>query len=323
MSKHHMSDNRHTLEFLKELQALPFERKILITQTRIMEWYHRNGGKVYVSYSAGKDSAVLLHMVRQQFPDVPAVFVNTTLEYPENIQLAKAAPNCIFLKPKMNFRQVLEKYGYPVIGKDVARTIYYARRGGRWANLRLKGLRNDGEGSSFRQRYKRWAHLVDAPFLIGDGCCEVMKEQPCMTFEKETGLSPFIGTLASESRRRTEGWLKAGCNAFDSKRPRSAPLSFWTEQDILRYIDTYGVPLSKVYGEIVKTDKGYKTTGAERTGCYACLFGCHLDKKPNRIQRLATTHPKLHAYCMKDYADGGLGLRQIMEYLDIPHQEEN
>ena len=77
-------DNKvHDTQRLKELQALPLERKVLITQSRILEWYNHWNGQVYVSFSGGKDSTVLLHIVRNLFSDVEAVFVDTGLEYPE------------------------------------------------------------------------------------------------------------------------------------------------------------------------------------------------------------------------------------------------
>lgn len=69
---------------LKILQALPLDIKIAKTQQRIREWVNRFGvDGVYVSFSGGKDSTVLLHIVREICPDVEAVFVNTGLEYPE------------------------------------------------------------------------------------------------------------------------------------------------------------------------------------------------------------------------------------------------
>ena len=64
---------KHTKEDLKAMQALSLEQKIKITQTRIIEWYQQNEGKVYVSFSGGKDSTVLLDLVRRIYPDVPAV----------------------------------------------------------------------------------------------------------------------------------------------------------------------------------------------------------------------------------------------------------
>ena len=115
--------NVHDKQRLKELQALPLERKVLITQTRIIEWYKHYNGQVYVSFSGGKDSTVLLHIARQLFPDIEAVYVDTGLEYPELREFVKSIDNVTWLKPEMNFRQVLDKYGYPIISKEVSKDI--------------------------------------------------------------------------------------------------------------------------------------------------------------------------------------------------------
>ena len=123
-----MSEPIHTAERLAELQALPLDRKIQISQARIIEWYQKNHGNVVVSFSGGKDSTVLLHLVRTLYPDVPAVFSNTGLEYPEIQRFVRSVPNCTIVTPKMRFDQVISTYGYPLIGKEVAEAIYYARR---------------------------------------------------------------------------------------------------------------------------------------------------------------------------------------------------
>ena len=118
----------HDANRLKELQALPLERKIMITQTRIMEWYQKFNGNVYVSFSGGKDSTVLLHIARKIFPDIPAVFSNTGLEYYQIQRFAKQHDNVTFIAPKIRFDQVVSSFGYPLISKEVAEAIYYARR---------------------------------------------------------------------------------------------------------------------------------------------------------------------------------------------------
>ena len=123
-----MAEAIHDAERLKELQALPLDRKIQISQARIIEWYQRNKGNVVVSFSGGKDSTVLLHLVRSIYPDVPAVFSNTGLEYPEIQRFVRTFPNVTIVAPKMNFSEVISTYGYPLIGKEVAEAIYYARR---------------------------------------------------------------------------------------------------------------------------------------------------------------------------------------------------
>ena len=118
----------HDAKRLEELRALPLERKIQISQARIIEWYRHFNGQVVVSFSGGKDSTVLLHMVRSIFPDVKAVFSNTGLEYPEIQQHVMSYPNIDIIRPPMRFDQVISTYGYPLIGKEVAEAIYYARR---------------------------------------------------------------------------------------------------------------------------------------------------------------------------------------------------
>ena len=121
-------DGVHDAQRLKELQELPLYRKIMITQTRIMEWYQKFNGNVYVSFSGGKDSTVLLHIARQMFPDIPAVFSNTGLEYYQIQRFAKQHDNVTFISPKIRFDQVVSTFGYPLISKEVAEAIYYARR---------------------------------------------------------------------------------------------------------------------------------------------------------------------------------------------------
>ena len=100
----------------------------MITQTRIMDWYQHYDGNVCVSFSGGKDSTVLLHIARQIYPSIPAVFSNTGLEYPEIQKFVKSFDNVDIVTPSMNFGQVISTYGYPIIGKEVAEAIYYARR---------------------------------------------------------------------------------------------------------------------------------------------------------------------------------------------------
>lgn len=108
---------------------MPLEIKIRMTQLRIRGWIQEYGEDgVYVSFSGGKDSTVLLDMVRKLYPDVKAVFVDTGLEYPEIREFVKSFDNVDWLRPKMNFKQVIEKYGYPFISKEVSECVYGARR---------------------------------------------------------------------------------------------------------------------------------------------------------------------------------------------------
>ena len=112
---------------LKEMQDWDLDRKIATTLTRIAEFANHFDNQVYVSFSGGKDSTVLLDLVRRINPNIPAVFSNTGLEYPE-IQSFARGQGAEFIRPKMSFVQVISKYGYPIISKEVSEAIYYARR---------------------------------------------------------------------------------------------------------------------------------------------------------------------------------------------------
>lgn len=111
------------------MQALPLYLKVKLTKRRIRDWINEYGEDgVYVSFSGGKDSTVLLNLVREDYPRVPAVFCDTGLEYPEVRNFVKKHDNVVWLKPKMTFKQVVEKYGYPMISKEVAECVWGARK---------------------------------------------------------------------------------------------------------------------------------------------------------------------------------------------------
>ena len=385
--------NRHQAGDLKQLQSLPLEYKIQMTKERIKVWHESwwrfkvenldtgeirwetfdmrdrydpplkenefsiegYPGSVYVSFSGGKDSTVLKHIVDSMYDDVPAVFVNTGLEYPEIQKFAKSQKNVTVLRPEMRFDQVLKNYGYPVASKEVAGYVREAKhskseklRTMRTQRLRGEYLRPDGQLSEFN--CPKWEILLDAPFETSDKCCAVMKKHPLDKYAKETGRKGFIGTMATESRFRRQSWIRYGCNMFDSpSKQLSRPLSFWTEQDILHYIKKYDVPYCSVYGDIhIKPHGDYlegqidaidylgcyeqedtlETTGCDRTGCIFCMFGCHLEKEPNRFQRLKETHPRQYEYCINggEMVDGkwqpnkeGLGLGKVLDYIGVKY----
>ena len=344
---------KHEAYELKQMQSLPLDIKIRMTKERIEQWYEHWDGQVYVSFSGGKDSTVLKHIVDSMYDDVPAVFVNTGLEYPEIQKFAMSQKNVVTVRPEMRFDEVIKKYGYPVVSKEVAQTVCEAKKNAQTGKYIYRIKKLNGEligknGKPSTYNIPQWKFLLDAPYDISHKCCDVMKKKPAKTYEKTTGRKAIIGTLASESTLRKTQWVRYGCNAFESKRPTSQPLSFWTEQDILHYIKQFDVPYCSVYGEIVPVDDGeqfegqtttfdvlsdyegtlLKTTGCDRTGCIFCMFGCHLEKEPNRFQRLKETHPRQYEYCIGggEYVDGkwqpskeGLGLGKVLDYINVKY----
>lgn len=319
---------KHTAEELSELQALPLSIKIALTKQRIHEWvFHYGYDSVYVSFSGGKDSTVLLHIVREEFPFIPAVFADTGLEYPELRRFAISTPNTKVVKPEMNFRQVIETYGYPFPSKAVAKRVHEYRNAiekGKPLEETSAYKEFNGEMTFFSNKEGRevpsffnkqkWKFLTEAPFKVSHKCCDVMKKN---CFKKMDGWYPMTAQMASESINRKKVWLQHGCNMFDSTTPKSNPMSFWTEQDVLQYIKDFKIPIASVYGDIVEDESGkLKTTGCERTGCIFCGFGCHLEKDNGRFEQLRESHPHIYEWIMKPWDEGGLGYKEVIDWLN-------
>lgn len=164
-------------------------------------------------------------------------------------------------------------------------------------------------------------------------------EREAARFGELKVLRAMVATMAAESRLRMTYWLRTGCNAFDAKRPMGKPMSFWTEQNVLRFIVDRQIPIASVYGDIVASDGDndyaetlidckLHCTGCQRTGCMFCAFGAHLEKGENRFERMKHTHPKHYDFCIGggayDPADGmwkpnekGLGYGRVLDYIGV------
>jgi 3'-phosphoadenosine 5'-phosphosulfate sulfotransferase (PAPS reductase)/FAD synthetase len=285
---------------------LPYETKLILTKTRIKEWYENWGGDVYISYSGGLDSTVLLDLVRKTIGDyVPAVFSNTGLEFPEIVRFArKASGEYIEVYPtdkkgkRITFKQVVNQYGFPLISKETALKIQKLRHGNlseRYRNYLLNG----DERGKFGVLAKKWQFLLTTQFDTSEMCCHIMKKNPFRKYEKETGCKPYIGVTQDEGFMRAHQYAHTGCNVYDGNIIKSQPLGFWTRQDVLRYVVENDLLICSVYGDVKQTPCGeYYTTGEQRTGCMFCGFGTHLERCPNRFQRMLNTHPKHYQICM-------------------------
>ena len=356
--------NTFTKEDLKRFQSEPLDAKIQRSFAKIGEWYSRQKRQCYVSFSGGKDSTVLADLCAKWCKAIneplQLVFVNTGLEYPEirhHVEFFaqwlrdkyEIEVNLEILRPKMRFDEVIKKYGYPMISKDVSNCVRGAKRGWKSHMNLLDGLDSNGAERKSKFAKAKYKPLLNVDFDVSEQCCDVMKKKPLYDYQKLTTKKPIIATMAEESMFREKNWLKSGCNAFDGKKPMSKPMSFWTEQDVLQYIKKYEIPIASVYGSIeyaeapeqIRIDdygincgtEKLKTTGCSRTGCIFCGFGCHLEKAgEGRFERLKETHPRQYEYCIGggEYDENGkwipnkkgLGLGHVFDELNKIYGED-
>lgn len=310
-----MYEQKTTLSALKEKQSYPLWLKVEHSKMRISEFYSKVNGEVFVSFSGGVDSVVLLHLVRSLYPDCKAVFSNTTNEFPEILSFVKTVPNVTWVYPKMTFTQVMKKYGFPLVSKKVARAIKDLKnptdKNKNVRNLYLTGLNQFGNVCPTYKLSKKWLSLVDQDFNITSKCCDILKKDPIGKFQKSTGLYSFVGTMADDSSLRLQSYLRHGCNVYSSSDMSSRPLSIWTKQDIWDYIRINDLPYSSIYDDKVLSD-GTIVKGEHNTGCQYCAFGAHLDKE--RFIRLSLRRPKQFEAMMKQ-ENNGISFRSALKFV--------
>lgn len=273
---------------------------------RIEELYNETEGHCYVSFSGGKDSTVLLALIKlceevYTIPPggIPAVFSNTGIELGVTVNFVKWVKenyysNVVMVRPVKSFDQVLKENGKPLKSKLKAELLHRWHIGKRTDFL--KGSLIDGQLPTGTHTWKtrigdKDMHMLheDFPIIASEKCCKFMKKDAFHKYEKETGAQgAIIGIRTGEGGAReisARARVKHGgkiCTLYKGKSLRKAPIIDWSEEDINEFIKRYKVPLSEAYTKF----------NFERTGCMACPFSKRVDhdlyylyfNEPNRYK---------------------------------------
>lgn len=288
------------LKELRERQSWPLRQKIDHSLGVIDQFISRLNSRVYVGFSGGKDSTVLLDLCRIIKPDIKAVFCNTGNEYPDIVRFVRELKNTEgynieIIYPKLKPAQVFEKYGFPLISKSASAIIGKVRRNPNGKVFNNFVVKRD----SIFKLAERWKFLIDEKFDVSEKCCYQLKKNPFYEYHITSGLFPIIGEMASESIQRQMKYLQAGgCNQFGDTT-NSKPLSIWLEDDIWEYIRERGLKIADIYHK-----------GAKRTGCMFCGYGCQF-KDDNRLQLCYELYPNMYNHFM-GYTNNGVTYREAM-----------
>lgn len=292
-----------TMQELEERLSWTLDQKIDHCIGTIENFVSRTGHKVYVSFSGGKDSTVLLDIARRYYDkDILGVFCNTGNEYPEIVKFVHSIDNITVLNINTNMVSIIKEKGFPLVSKDVSEKVRQLQhsKSSKLIDIRLYGYRDHGNRKG--KLATKWQYLKDAPFDISEKCCDVMKKSRFKKYEKESGLYPLIGIRTMESRQRTMEYIKrGGCSAFTGRRPRSFPISIFTDNDIEEYIRRYNVEICPIYND----------PAVRRTGCMCCGFGA--DQDPKHFEYLYNHYPKAYAYFM-GLTNHGVTYRDALHY---------
>ena len=296
-----------TIQELEARQKWTLNQKIDHAVGTVEAFIAKTGKTPYVSFSGGKDSTVLLDLVRRFVDkDIKAVFCNTGNEYPEIVRFVRSTENVTIIRPEITFKQVISRYGFPLISKEQAHGIRQAKttKSEKLLSIRLHGS-DPKKGYRSGKIADRWQFLIKERFDVSEQCCEYLKKRPFARYSRETGEVPILGVMAGESDLRKRQYIRrGGCNSFQNSHIASYPISIWTDADIWEYLRKYNVPYCELY------DKGHT-----RTGCMFCGFGAHLEKV-SRFELLYDLHPRAYNIFM-DYENNGCTYREALRKIGV------
>ena len=290
-----------TQDELHRRQQWTLAQKIDHSLGVIDQFIARMDGKVYLSFSGGKDSTVLLKLCEVIKPDIQCVFVNTGCESVDVVRFVekmKAAHNIEVIRPKLTPRQVWAQYGFPLVSKDQAFKIDLVRK-----NPESKSAQKFMRDSNQFAISKCFRYLCDTEkckYHTSAVCCNKLKKDPCKRYEHESGLRPIVATMASESMLRETDYLRVGqCNKFDQGHEKSKPLSIWMEEDIWQFIRENNIEIAEIYAK-----------GVDRTGCVGCGFGAQM-KDDRRLETFYRLYPKYYNMVL-NFENNGVTYRQAL-----------
>ena len=290
-----------TVEELHNRQQWTLAQKIDHSLGVIDQFIARMDGKVYLSFSGGKDSTVLLHLCEIIKPDIKCVFVNTGCESVDVVRFVekmKAAHNIEVIRPKLTPRQVWAKYGFPLVSKDQAFKIDLVRKNPNSASAQ-KYMR-DGNQFTISKCFRYLCDTEKCKYHTSAVCCNKLKKDPCKRYEYESGLRPIVATMASESMLRETDYLRVGqCNKFDQGHEKSKPLSIWMEEDIWQFIRENNIEIAEIYAK-----------GVDRTGCVGCGFGAQM-KDDRRLETFYRLYPKYYNMVL-NFENNGVTYREAL-----------
>lgn len=255
---------------------------------RLEDLYHETDGKCYIAFSGGKDSTVLLALVKMceeifTIPEgaIPAVFANTGIELGITVEFVKWVKenwykNVVIIRPEKSFDWVLKNKGKPIKSKVRSEFLHRYHSGNRSESVMrnlVYGISRSGYPAQKTRLADKDFHMLhdDFPIMASPACCDYMKKKPFKVYAKANGMKGYaVGIRESEGGARAmnakarsmTGERKKLCTTMSGGYIKKMPLIDWTDEIIDAFIEKYNVPISMAYTEY----------GFERTGCMACPY---------------------------------------------------
>lgn len=288
--------------------------KITTAMERIESLYYKTNGQCYLSFSGGKDSTVILALIKAcedvlTIPPnaIPAVFCNTGIELEATVEFVNWIKenyysNVQIIKPEKTFPWITNNKGKPIKSKMKSEFISWYQKNRNEDQLSFQymlGVGKNGKSYAKTKIADKDLHLIHPDFdiRISNECCNILKKKPFAKYNKTHDINGYIlGERITEGGVRqlnVEKRLYNGgklCTKTKGKYLIKLPIIDWTDDDIDLFIKKYNVPLSKAY-----TVQGY-----DRTGCFLCPFSLQIDKNLEKLCKYEPNRYKASMFWLKD-----------------------
>lgn len=254
-----------------------FDRLEVIRKT-IQEYGEEN---FYLSFSGGKDSTVVHHLLDMALPEnrIPRVFINTGIEYVDIVKfvkgLAENDDRFVIINNTKNIRQMLEKDGYPFKSKLHAEKVRRYQKEHKITKELNRYLDSNVNPIIHCPDLLRYQFTKECTLKISPLCCNRMKKEPSANWSKLNKKPITITGLRNDEGGEREH-IK-GCTIFKyGKLYKFHPILPTTDEWEEWFIQKQGIELCRLY---------YEPYNFERTGCKGCPFALYLQEELETLEK--------------------------------------
>lgn len=243
----------------------------------------------YISFSGGKDSTLLHHLVDEALPgnQIPRVYADTGIEYNDVKAFVKGLQACddriVIIKPSVNIKRMLEKDGYPFKSKGYSQVLAVYQRSGMMPTVHRYLF--DERGKFHCPKSLMYQFTSEYEVKTSDKCCYRMKKEPFKRWEKENGKTiAMTGMMSSEGGAR-ESIHNCIITDKNGNLTKFHPLLKVSEEWENWYIESRNIRLCTLY---------YPPYNFKRTGCKGCPYALELQ---NQLETMYTLLPAEYRQC--------------------------